>query len=54
MAGTFGLNEMTVRPWLKREVTASSDALALSRLQRGNGALYRLVESPKSFKNLGD
>jgi hypothetical protein len=34
---------MTVRTWLKREVTASSDVLTLSRLHRENEALYRLV-----------
>ena len=43
VASAYGLNEMTVRGWLKRDVTAGSDVLALSRLRRENEALYRLV-----------
>jgi hypothetical protein len=43
VALSYGLSEMTVRSWLKREVTASSDILAMSRLERENEALYRLV-----------
>lgn len=43
VASAYGLNEMTVRGWLKRDVTTSSDVLALSRLRRENEALYRLV-----------
>lgn len=43
VAVSYGLSEMTIRTWLKREVTASSDVLTLSRLHRENEALYRLV-----------
>ena len=42
-ASAYGLSEMTVRNWLRGEVSASSDVLALSRLRRENEALYRLL-----------
>jgi transposase-like protein len=59
VALSYGLSEMTVRSWLKREVTASSDLLAMSRLQRENEALYRLVgqlvyESSREKKGVSD
>ena len=42
-ASAHELSEMTVRNWLRKEVSAGSDVLSLSRLRRENEALYRLL-----------
>jgi transposase-like protein len=39
----YGVHELTVRGWLKCEVTSSSATLEVSRLKRENETLYRLL-----------
>ena len=57
VAESYGINEQTVRNWLRRDTEGgSSEILELSRLRRENEALYRLVgqltfESDRDKKN---
>jgi uncharacterized protein YjcR len=43
VASEYGVHEVTVRGWLKGEVTSSNATLEASRLRRENENLYRLL-----------
>ena len=44
VAKSYGIKEMTVRNWLRRDTAGQSgELLELSRLRRENEALYRVV-----------